>query len=143
MAQMNDFIISFIFLLVGVVFVSVLATEITGVTQANSILENISIANNTVTSLSHNQLDNFNSLVNATNTSDVFVLNTDYTVDGSAGTVTSLGPTGLARASYVYREVGDSTARSLTNLTIIFYVLGIFGAAVFFAIRGLKEAGVI
>lgn len=144
MVKMNDMLLSFMFLLVGVILLGVVADETTGATQANTVTnETISLTNGSTTSLANSQLDSFTSLVNSSNASQTYTRDTDYTVDLAAGSVTSLGPSGNANATYVFREVGNSTARSLTNLVIIFFAIGVFLASVGFAVRAFREMGLL
>lgn len=144
MVQLNMFIMAFVFILVGVVLLGSISNEIVRTTQANTVSdEQITLVNQSTTSLANNQLDSFTSLVNATNATDIQVLNTDYTVDTSGGSVTSLGPAGLFNATYIYREVGDNTSRTLVNLVILFFALGVLFAGIGFGIKALKEAGIM
>ena len=147
MAEMNGLgllLLGFVLLLVGIIFIGIVADEITRVNQANTVTnETITLTNQSVTSLDNSQLDSFTSLVNASNGSQVYTLNTDYTVDLSAGEITSLGPSGDANATYVYREVGSATARTLTNLVNIFFALGILGISIFVGLKGLRDMGLL
>lgn len=139
--KINSFVMSFVFILVGVILMGSVADEVTSITQENTVTsESISITNQSTTSLANSQLDSFTNLGNATAN---LTINTDYTVDLSAGTVTSLGPTGSYDADYVYREVGNATSRTLINLITLFFALGVMLAGVGFAVKGLRDAGVM
>jgi hypothetical protein len=142
--EINSFVLSFIFLLVGVILLGVIADEVTAITQQNTINnETVTLTNSSTTSLANSQLDSFTSLVNSSNTSQTYVEDTDYTVDLSGGSVTSLSPSGAALATYVYRDVGNSAARSLTVLITLFFTFGVFLASVGFAVKGLKDANIM
>jgi hypothetical protein len=144
MNNINDFVMSFMFLLVGVLLISVIADETTGATQAVSVNnETITLVNGTGVSLANNQLDSFTSLINATNAADALTVDVDFTVNLPSGEVTSItGNAGGFNATYVYREIGNATARSLVNMILVFFAIGIFMASVGFAVKGLREAGV-
>ncbi len=142
MDGMKMVLVGFVFILSGVIFISALADETTRVTQANTVTnESITIVNATAVSLANNQLDSFTELSNVTN--GAVTEGDNYTVDLSAGTVTGVDLSGAYNASYVYREVGNSTSRTLTNLVIVFFAIGVMVAGAGFAIKGLREAGVL
>ena len=142
--ELNSMVMAFIFLLVGVTFIGVIANESTSITQQNTVVnETVALVNQSTLTLANNQLDSFTSLVNSSNASQTYVLNTDYTVDLDGGKVTSLSPTGAALATYVYRDVGNSTARTLINLILIFFAIGLLMTSAGFAMKGLRESGVL
>lgn len=142
--ELNSMIMAFIFLLVGVIFIGVIADEITAITQSNSIVnETVALVNGSSLNLANSQLDSFASLVNSSNSSQIYVLNTDFLIDLNGGILTSTNPTGAALATYNYRDVGDSTSRTLILLVIIFFAIGIFIASAGFAMKGLQDAGVL
>lgn len=141
MDEMKNVIFGFMVVFVGVVLLGAVADEQVRVTQANSVVnESVVLVNASAVSLDNNQLDSLSFVGNA---SDTLTVNTDYTVDLSAGTVTSLGPAGTFNASYVYREVGSATARTLTSLITLFFALGVMGLGLAMALKGLRDAGVL
>lgn len=120
-----------IFIIVAAVLASSVADNQVAATQANTVTnESVTLINATAVSLDNNQLDSITSVVNATNASDTLALGVGYTANLEDGTITSLGRSGNWNVTYVWREVGDSTARTLTDLVTLFFVLGAFLFAV-------------
>lgn len=113
-----------IFIIVAAVLAGSVADNQVAATQANTVTnETITLVNATAVSLDNNQLDSITSVVNA---SGVALTSANYTANLEDGTITSNGPAGAFNVTYVWREVGDSTARTLTDLVTLFFVLGAF-----------------
>jgi hypothetical protein len=131
---------AFIAVVIGVSLLTSTANATTAATQQNSVVnESIVLVNATAVALDYNQLDALTTLANATNGTDTLTVNTDYTVDLSSGEITSLGRAGTFHATYTYRQVGNQVARTLTNLIVILFALGVFGAVLYYLSPQFRE----
>jgi hypothetical protein len=121
---------TFIILIVGVALLISLADTTTDVTEAKTVInESVTLVNATAVGLANNQLDSITSVINATNASESLTSGVNFTADLSAGTITliSAGEAGVWNVTYIHRQVGNSTARTLITLVILFFVLGLLG----------------
>lgn len=115
---------TFIILVVGISLLVSIANSATDVTEVKTVTnESTALLNATAVNLDNTQLV---AVSRVGNTSHTLTETTHYTYDLAQGTVTLVN---LADAtydvSYTYRQVGNSTARSLISLVVIFFVIGL------------------
>lgn len=131
----------FIVLIMGLTLIPAVADQVTSATEIKTTTnESITFGSGgPVVQLAQNQLVAFTSITNTT----VTVLSGNYSVDLSAGKVTPTASTGLPNgtydATYTYREVGNSTSRTLISLVVLFFAISIMAFAVGMAVQGMKE----
>lgn len=110
-------------LIIGIQLLVAAANSVTDVTEAKTVTnESMSLVNGTAVAAAHTQWD---SVTRVGNTTVTLNETTQYTVDLPHGTVTLIGTSGTYDVSYVYRQVGNSTSRTLVLLIILFMAIGI------------------
>lgn len=135
-------IIAFIAVVIGAAFMTSLANNVTSITQANTVInESTAFVNGSSVALDNSQLDSLTSITNGT---AVLRETTDYTVDLAKGVIafstlnTTLADTNYD-VTYVYRDVGNSTARNLIVLVILLFAIGVFTTVLYFLSPQLRE----
>lgn len=119
-------LIAFMAVVIGTALLTSVADSTTSVTQTNTVNnETVTLVNATAVSLDQNQLAAITSVTNATNSTDTLTEGDDFTANLQDGTITSLGRGGNFNVTYTWREVGDSTARTLVSFNALFFTLGI------------------
>lgn len=120
---------AFIFAIIGVALIGGLADSTVDATEAKTVVnETLAFVNGTTVSLANSQLDSFTSLRNGTVVLDA--VSDDYSVNLDQGSVICLTSNssiadGDYDATYVYRNIGDSSSRTLLLLVILFFALAI------------------
>lgn len=133
---------AFIFLIIGVSVIQPLADSTVDATEAKPITnESIALVNGTGTAAANSQWDSFTQL---SNNSRILVEDTDFTVNLGLGVVTlnTLDNTisdGNYDLSYVYRNVGNSTARTLIILVILFFALAVLLGVIAILVPSFKD----
>lgn len=125
-------LVSFVFLVIAIALLGSTADSIFDTTTAKTVTnETITLQINTPVALANNQLDSFTKFYNGSAGTTSIVDTSNYSVDLDTGEVTLLDNvtygTGTGwQATYVYREVGNTSARTLISLITIFFAIGVF-----------------
>jgi len=150
--MMNVLIGGFVFLIVGIILAGSIGDSVDDVSKQNQIIVNESVVASAGVAVS---------LVNDDLTGSQYVYNgtsgllsaTNYTIDADAGTFTlksdnaSIAFDGnTLNVDYTYirnNYVADSTSRSFVSLTLLFFVIAVFGGAIYLGIEGFKKMGLL
>lgn len=125
--QIGAILSAFLVIVIGAALLTTTADEQTRITQLNTVNnETIALVAGTAVPLANNQLATIGTVYNASNASRVLTAGQNYTVDMSAGTISAIGISGdFNVTTYTWREVGDSTSRTLVILVIVFLAIAI------------------
>jgi len=126
--KMGPILVAFIGLILGITFLVALSNSTVDATEVKTVInESAVLGNNSATKLDNNQ---WVSVTRVGNTSTPLIQTTDYTVDLAAGEVTLASgnasvTNGTYDVSYTYRNVGNSSARTIVNLVTLFFSLAV------------------
>lgn len=125
--NLKAMLVAFMIVVLGAAFLTTVADETTEMTQTNTVTnESATLTNNTATTLANNQLGAVTRVGNASLT----IAPSFYDVNLDTGTITARWAANATLAnraydvSYTWREVGNSTARTLINTIVLFFALG-------------------
>lgn len=146
---LNVVIMIFIFLIIAVTLISVLGDSNASLSKIDTVVnESFTGIVGTPVALTNDNFQTVSAVINSTGAT--LTVTTDYLVNAADGTINITvagnntdGSTTYA-ANYTFFTdtfVADSTTRTIVNLTLIFFAIFILGGAVFFAVKGLEDAG--
>ncbi len=124
--NLKPILLAFVVLLIGAVFISEVADNVVDVTGITIVTNETFVpVNGSGVPLTNNQLVAFNRIANESGAFDTG----NFTVNLQQGEVTWIaGPlAGVYQTSYTYRKVGDGASRTIVNITILLFAIGILG----------------
>lgn len=138
-SSLKPIILGFVFIVLAGVFIQSIANTTTDVTEIKTASnESITLVNGTPVSLANNQLVAVQRVANG---SGAFYSG-NFTTNLPQGQITWTAGAlvGTFQTTYIFRQVGDGTARSLTTIIVLLFALGIFISFLAIQNEGFREA---
>lgn len=137
--EISILLVAFILLILGIIFAGVIADNVYDNTNTYTVTnETLTGVNGTAVTLTYDDLVEVTQVRNTTTQSVIFNETSDYTVTLSTGAITVLSGSDDYSVDYVYypdNYVKNATSRSLINLLVIFFVIGVVGTGIWAATK--------